>query len=38
MPWNLSNLQKDASILTVVGKTFDDLVLGTPKNILLEVT
>lgn len=28
---------KDASILTVVGKTFDELVLGTPKNILLEV-
>lgn len=28
---------KDASILTVVGKTFDDLVLQSPKNILLEV-
>ncbi|XP_071901507.1 protein disulfide isomerase-like 1-6 [Coffea arabica] len=28
---------KDASILTVVGKTFDDLVLRSPKNILLEV-
>lgn len=27
----------DASILTVVGKTFDDLVLRSPKNILLEV-
>ncbi|CAA0837260.1 Protein disulfide isomerase-like 1-6 [Striga hermonthica] len=28
---------KNASILTVVGKTFDDLVLNSPKNILLEV-
>lgn len=28
---------KDASILTVVGQTFDDLVLGNPKNVLLEV-
>ncbi|EYU21458.1 hypothetical protein ABFS82_09G110500 [Erythranthe guttata] len=28
---------KNASILTVVGKTFDDLVLSSPTNILLEV-
>ncbi|KAL3511787.1 hypothetical protein ACH5RR_024504 [Cinchona calisaya] len=28
---------KDTNILTVVGKTFDDLVLRSPKNILLEV-
>ncbi|PIN02415.1 Protein disulfide isomerase (prolyl 4-hydroxylase beta subunit) [Handroanthus impetiginosus] len=28
---------KNASILTVVGKTFDDLVLSSLKNILLEV-
>ncbi|GER44175.1 protein disulfide isomerase [Striga asiatica] len=28
---------KNASILTLVGKTFDDLVLNSPKNILLEV-
>nr|GEV78049.1 protein disulfide isomerase-like 1-6 [Tanacetum cinerariifolium] len=28
---------KDADILTVVGKTFDDLVLSSSKNILLEV-
>lgn len=26
-----------ASILTIVGKTFDDLILSSPKNILLEV-
>lgn len=31
------NLQKDASILAVVGKTFDDLILNSHKNILLEV-
>ncbi|PWA57545.1 PDI-like 1-5 [Artemisia annua] len=28
---------KDADILTVVGKTFDDLVLSSSKNILLEI-
>ncbi|GFZ04160.1 PDI-like 1-6 [Actinidia rufa] len=28
---------KEASIKTIVGKTFDDLILGSPKNILLEV-
>ncbi|XP_019194162.1 PREDICTED: protein disulfide isomerase-like 1-6 isoform X1 [Ipomoea nil] len=28
---------KDASILAVVGKTFDDLILNSQKNILLEV-
>ncbi|KAL8458270.1 hypothetical protein ACS0TY_035952 [Phlomoides rotata] len=28
---------KNASILTVVGKTFDDLVLNSPANIVLEV-
>ncbi|KAK2971184.1 hypothetical protein RJ640_008608 [Escallonia rubra] len=28
---------KEASILTIVGKTFDNLVLDSPKNILLEV-
>ncbi|XP_022848417.1 protein disulfide isomerase-like 1-6 [Olea europaea var. sylvestris] len=28
---------KNATILTVVGKTFDELVLHSPKNILLEV-
>ncbi|KAG8379960.1 hypothetical protein BUALT_Bualt07G0143900 [Buddleja alternifolia] len=28
---------ENASILTVVGKTFDDLVLNSPTNILLEV-
>ncbi|KAL2539234.1 Protein disulfide isomerase-like 1-6 [Abeliophyllum distichum] len=28
---------KNASILTVVGKTFDELVLHSPKNVLLEV-
>ncbi|CAK9174601.1 unnamed protein product [Ilex paraguariensis] len=28
---------KDASIQIIVGKTFDDLVLRSPKNILLEV-
>lgn len=33
----LWKLQKDANVLTVVGKTFDDLVLRSPKNILLEV-
>lgn len=30
-------MQKNATILTVVGKTFDELVLNSPKNILLEV-
>ncbi|XP_015867599.3 protein disulfide isomerase-like 1-6 [Ziziphus jujuba] len=28
---------KDASIHVIVGKTFDDLVLSSPKNVLLEV-
>ncbi|PSS17924.1 Protein disulfide isomerase-like [Actinidia chinensis var. chinensis] len=28
---------KEASIQTIVGKTFDDLILSSPKNILLEV-
>ncbi|KAK6124992.1 hypothetical protein DH2020_041266 [Rehmannia glutinosa] len=28
---------KNASVLTVVGKTFDELVLSSPTNILLEV-
>ncbi|XWS20284.1 hypothetical protein CRYUN_Cryun31cG0087700 [Craigia yunnanensis] len=28
---------KNASVLAVVGKTFDDLVLNSPKNVLLEV-
>ncbi|KAK4479617.1 hypothetical protein RD792_015143 [Penstemon davidsonii] len=28
---------KNASILTVVGKTFDDVILSSPKNIILEV-
>ncbi|XP_052176535.1 protein disulfide isomerase-like 1-6 [Diospyros lotus] len=28
---------KDASVQTIVGKTFDDSVLNSPKNILLEV-
>ncbi|PSS07434.1 Protein disulfide isomerase-like [Actinidia chinensis var. chinensis] len=28
---------KEASIKTIVGKTFDDLILSSPKNILLEV-
>ncbi|KAF3450745.1 hypothetical protein FNV43_RR06834 [Rhamnella rubrinervis] len=28
---------KDASIQIIVGKTFDDLVLSTPKNVLVEV-
>ncbi|XP_050231328.1 protein disulfide isomerase-like 1-6 [Mercurialis annua] len=28
---------KDASIQIIVGKTFDDLVLSSPKNVLLEV-
>ncbi|XP_028124784.1 protein disulfide isomerase-like 1-6 [Camellia sinensis] len=28
---------KEDSIQTIVGKTFDDLVLSSPKNILLEV-
>ncbi|KAJ8755926.1 hypothetical protein K2173_024471 [Erythroxylum novogranatense] len=28
---------KNASVLTVVGKTFDDLVLSNHKNVLLEV-
>ncbi|XP_012445894.1 protein disulfide isomerase-like 1-6 [Gossypium raimondii] len=27
----------NASVLAVVGKTFDDLVLNSPKNVLLEV-
>ncbi|KAK8641815.1 hypothetical protein V6N13_011188 [Hibiscus sabdariffa] len=27
----------NASVLAVVGKTFDDLVLSSPKNVLLEV-
>lgn len=29
--------KKEALILTIVGKTFDDLVLSSPKNIILEV-
>lgn len=33
----ISLLQKNASILTVVGKTFDELVLNNPANIVLEV-
>uniref|UniRef100_A0A2N9EHS8 protein disulfide-isomerase n=1 Tax=Fagus sylvatica TaxID=28930 RepID=A0A2N9EHS8_FAGSY len=28
---------KEASIQVIVGKTFDDLILGSPKNVLLEV-
>ncbi|XP_021298607.1 protein disulfide isomerase-like 1-6 [Herrania umbratica] len=28
---------RNASVLAVVGKTFDDLVLNSPKNVLLEV-
>ncbi|XP_002516034.2 protein disulfide isomerase-like 1-6 [Ricinus communis] len=28
---------KEASIQVIVGKTFDDLVLSSPKNVLLEV-
>ncbi|XWS11924.1 hypothetical protein CRYUN_Cryun37aG0047000 [Craigia yunnanensis] len=28
---------KNASVLAVVGKTFDDLVFNSPKNVLLEV-
>ncbi|XVF24979.1 hypothetical protein REPUB_Repub13aG0173900 [Reevesia pubescens] len=28
---------KNASVIAVVGKTFDDLVLNSPKNVLLEV-
>ncbi|XP_062155453.1 protein disulfide isomerase-like 1-6 [Alnus glutinosa] len=28
---------KDTSIQVIVGKTFDDLVLSSPKNVLLEV-
>lgn len=28
---------KNASVINVVGKTFDDLVLSSPKNVLLEV-
>ncbi|GKV16260.1 hypothetical protein SLEP1_g26928 [Rubroshorea leprosula] len=28
---------ENASVLTIVGKTFDDLVLNSPKNVLLEV-
>lgn len=28
---------KNMSILTVVGKTFDELILNSPENILLEI-
>ncbi|CAN0858613.1 Protein disulfide isomerase-like 1-6 [Linum grandiflorum] len=31
------NLQKNTSVLAIVGKTFDDLVLSNSKNVLLEV-
>ncbi|MBA0623055.1 hypothetical protein Godav_008547 [Gossypium davidsonii] len=31
------NVRNNASVLAVVGKTFDDLVLNSPKNVLLEV-
>lgn len=30
-------LQTDANVKIIVGKTFDDLVLGSPENVLLEV-
>ncbi|PPR88129.1 hypothetical protein GOBAR_AA32562 [Gossypium barbadense] len=30
------NVRNNASVLAVVGKTFDDLVLNSPKNVLLE--
>lgn len=33
----LWKLQTDATIQVIVGKTFEDLVLNSPKNVLLEV-
>lgn len=30
-------MQKNASVLTVVGRAFDELVLNSPANIVLEV-
>lgn len=30
-------MQTNASIHVVVGRTFEDLVLRSPKNVLLEV-
>ncbi|KAF9615400.1 hypothetical protein IFM89_023061 [Coptis chinensis] len=32
-----SNLEKNATVQTVVGRTFSDLVLKSPQNVLLEV-
>ncbi|KAF2545021.1 hypothetical protein F2Q70_00022178 [Brassica cretica] len=31
------NLQEDTSLVTVIGETFDQLVLNCPENVLLEV-
>lgn len=32
------SLQEDTSLVTVIGKTFDQLVLNCHENVLLEVS
>lgn len=35
---NVEILQENASVHIVVGKTFDDMVLSSSQNVLLEVS